>query len=105
MAYYLVTAHPRPERLDELQTELRRGAFASLRPFGPALTYSLQHARWRADGRATWEEEDYCRPPLAAERAAVLDRYFDGLVVERVAHGEGWRQIDELPPLFPQSAP
>lgn len=25
-----------------------------------------------------WEEEDYCRPPLAEERAAVLD-LFPGL--------------------------
>jgi hypothetical protein len=29
------------------------------------------------------EEEDYCSPPLAQERAAVLDTYFDDITVER----------------------
>jgi len=48
-----------------------------------------------------WEEEDYCRPPLAQERAAVLDRYFEALAVEAVAEGTGWQRIAELPPLFP----
>jgi hypothetical protein len=50
---------------------------------------------------AVWEEEDYCRPPLKEERAAVLDEYFDQLQVERVEHGAGWEQIAALPPLFP----
>jgi len=53
---------------------------------------------------AVWEEEDYCRPPLAEERAAVLDEYFDQLRVERVEHGAGWEQIAALPPLFPTLA-
>jgi hypothetical protein len=53
------------------------------------------------DGTAVWEEEDYCRPPLAEERAAVLDHYFDGIAVERVERGAGWRRIADLPRLFP----
>jgi hypothetical protein len=100
MAHYLVTARPVPERLPDLAAALERGAFATLRPFGKALTYSLKHARIQADGRATWEEEDYCRPPLAEERAAVLDHYFEGLEVERVREGEGWHRIERLPPLL-----
>jgi len=36
---------------------------------------------------------------LAEERAAVLDRYFDGITVERVNAGEGWKQIQVLPKL------
>jgi hypothetical protein len=51
-----------------------------------------------------WEEEDYCRPPLAQEREAVLDRYFEDLSVERVERGSGWEQISDLPPLFPALA-
>ncbi len=104
MAYYLVSAVPRPDRMDELQTRLAAEEFVSLQPFGPALSGSLRNARHRADGVAIWEEEDYCSPPLAEERAAVLDHYFDQLDVERVKRGEGWKRITELPPLFPALA-
>jgi hypothetical protein len=72
MAHYLVTAKPKPDRLGNLLTNLRRNAYASMRPFGRTLTYSLQNARSRQDGLVTWEEEDYCSPPLAQERAAVF---------------------------------
>jgi hypothetical protein len=99
MAHYLVRATPRPELLGELRQRLRAGAFSGLRPFGQALTYSLNNARTEADGRALWEEEDYCSPPLAQERAAVLDLYFDEITVERVDIGEGWARIENLPKL------
>ena len=101
MAHYLVTASPRVELLAELQGKLARGEFVSLRPFGRALSSSLRQARQLPDGRATWEEEDYCRPPLAQERAAVLDLYFDDLAVEPVVEGTGWALIEPLPALFP----
>ena len=48
-----------------------------------------------------WEEEDYCSPPLAAAPGAVLDSYFEGTAGERDPQGQGWRQIEDLPPLFP----
>ena len=99
MAYYLVRATPKPERLAELQERLRADAFSGLRPFGKALTYSLIEARAQPDGTAIWEEEDYCSPPLAQERAAVLDTYFDDIDVERVNAGEGWKRIERLPKL------
>jgi len=99
MAYYLVRAKPRAERLAELHTQLGENAFVNLRPFGKALTYSLTEARTQPDGTAVWEEEDYCSPPLAQERAAVLDTYFDEIKVEQVNAGEGWKRIDNLPKL------
>ena len=99
MAYYLVRAKPKPERLSELQDRLQEGAFIGLRPFGKALTHSLKEARTQSDGIAIWEEEDYCSPPLAEERAAVLDNYFDEISVERVDAGEGWKRIKALPKL------
>ena len=99
MAYYLVRAKPKPERLWELSRQLQHNAFVGLRPFGKALTYSLENARSESDGTAIWEEEDYCSPPLAEERAAVLDLYFDGITVEPVNPGEGWKQIQALPKL------
>lgn len=99
MAHYLVRAKPKPERLAELQHRLDENAFIDLHPFGQALTDSLVEARTQSDGFAVWEEEDYCSPPLAQERAAVLDRYFDEIQVEQVQTGEGWKRIKGLPKL------
>lgn len=101
MAHYLVTASPRENLLAELLARLERDEFAAMRPFGRALSRSLRRARRLPNGRAMWEEEDYCRPPLAQEREAVLDRYFDELSVEPVVEGSGWTLIETLPPLFP----
>lgn len=101
MAHYLVTARPHRERLDELQRQLEDDAFSGLRPFGATVTESLRGARWKSSESAVWEEEDYCSPPLALERAAVLDQYFDGIEVEAVARGEGWARIEALPRMFP----
>jgi len=99
MAYYLVRAKPKAERLGELQERLQKDSFVGLRPFGNALTHSLKEARTQPDGIAIWEEEDYCSPPLAEERAAVLDKYFDEISVEQVDVGEGWKRIAALPRL------
>jgi hypothetical protein len=102
MAHYLVSAAPRTDRLDELHARLTRDEFRDLKPFGRALTKSLRDARIREGGLAVWEEEDYCSPPLAEERAAVLDTYFSDLKVQMVQQGAGWRQISDLPRLFPE---
>ena len=99
MAHYIVRAKPKPDRLSELRERLGQHAFVQMRPFGRALTRALNDARMQADGTAIWEEEDYCSPPLAQERAAVLDTYFEGITVERVQEGEGWKQIANLPKL------
>ena len=101
MAHYLVTASPRQELLGELLERLARDEFGALRPFGRALSSSMRRSRRLPNGKAIWEEEDYCRPPLAQERAAVLDRYFEGLSVEPVVEGSGWALIEGLPALFP----
>jgi hypothetical protein len=99
MAHYLVRARAKPEKLGELAERLAADAFVNLEPFGRALTKGLRGARIEGAG-VLWEEEDYCAPPLAEERAAVLDSYFDGIAVEPVAKGEGWRRIEALPHLF-----
>lgn len=99
MAYYLVRAKPKTERMGELKERLGEDAFVDLRPFGQGLTKALNGARVQPDGLAVWEEEDYCSPPLAQERAAVLDNYFDEIEVERVEVGEGWKRIEGLPRL------
>ena len=77
MAHYLVRARPKRNRLADLEKLLAQKAFVNLRPFGRALTAGLRGARVSADGLALWEEEDYCSPPLAMERVAVLHVYFE----------------------------
>jgi hypothetical protein len=101
MAHYLVRARAKPDKLDELAERLAADAYLDLEPFGRALTKGLRGARVEDDG-VIWEEEDYCAPPLKEERAAVLDDYFDDIIVEAVAKGEGWRRVAALPLLFPE---
>ncbi len=105
MAYYLVVARPKPDRLPDLLTNLQERMYLHMRPFGRSLTHSLENARLRDDGYAIWEEEDYCSPPLAQERAAALDEFFDDVEVTLVERGDGWAGIDDLPRLFPQLTP
>jgi len=101
MAFYLVSAVLKPDLSKELEQLLRKNAFVDLQPFGKVLSRSLRHARIRDDGFAVWEEEDYCTPPLAQERAAALDRFFERLSVAPVQAGEGWNRIRHLSRLFP----
>lgn len=103
MAYYLVRARAKGN-LAELRSRLDSGEIGAMRPFGSALLYALENARVEPDGWIVWEEEDYCRPPLAMEREAVLDTYFTDLSVERVEAEQGWRQIDQLPALWESEA-
>jgi hypothetical protein len=74
-----------------------------MKPFGTALQHGLENARLDAQekGLVVWEEEDYCNPPLAQERAAVLDSYFTDLHVEHVQKDDGWTRIEALPRLWP----
>ena len=101
MAFYLVRAKLRTDRKDDLCSRLQKKEFVELRPFGTALTLGLENARSDLKTRETlWEEEDYCSPPLAEERAAVLDHYFDELYWESVEEGEGWSRIEHFPLLW-----
>jgi len=102
LAFYLVSAVPKHGLMEELGERLAGDAFVAMKPFGMSLTHSLRNARVRRDGAAVWEEEDYCSPPLAQEREAVLDAYFHDLRVEPVSEGAGWEKIEALPRLFPE---
>ena len=100
MAYYLVKAKPHTNLLPELRRRLDSGEIRKMRPFGIALHDGLDGARVLPDGVTIWEEEDYCSPPLAMERAAVLDTYFTNLSVEHVNEDDGWKRIEQLPQLW-----
>ena len=100
MAYYLVQARLIEDLRAELRQRLDSGEIRAMKPFGQALQYGLDHARLQENGLAIWEEEDYCVPPLAQERAAILDTYFKELTVEPVEKTEGWKRIEPLPMLW-----
>jgi hypothetical protein len=105
MAYYLVKARAKTGTLDSLETLLDSGEIREMRPFGSALDESLRGARVDEHGYATWEENDYCNPPLAMERAAVLDHHFSDIEVEVVKKGAGWERIAHLPSLWEEVLP
>jgi hypothetical protein len=99
MAIWLVKARPRKEKLAELRLRLDSGEIEEMRPFGTALDGGLRNARFNPEDHfAYWEEEDYCQPPLAQEREAILDDYFDDLIVleDVKARGRAWKQIENL---------
>lgn len=100
MAHYLVKARPLWPKLAELRYRLDSGEVSRMRPFGQALDFSLRNAKQANESGAIWEEEDYCHPPLAQERAAVLDDYFTDLSIVPVQPGDGWKQIEGLPRLW-----
>jgi len=102
MAFYLVKAELKKELSKQLEKFLEENAFINLQPFGRALTFSLLNARVDEANHVVWEEEDYCTPPLAQEREAVLDNYFKNLQAEKVDIGKGWERIKSLPKLFPE---
>ena len=96
MAFYLVKAKPKANIAD-LRYDIDHGMIHTLIPFGKSLQYSLENARLDDDGEyAVWIEEDYCSPPLAMEKEAVLDRYFDDIRVDVVSsQEEGWKKIKD----------
>ena len=103
MAFYLVTAKPIQSKMSNLRKWLDSGEIRAMQPFGRALQMGLDNARWQSTDVAIWEEEDYCVPPLAQERAAVLDKYFTELEVQHVNKGEGWGKIDPLRNIWEES--
>jgi hypothetical protein len=103
MPYRLVRAEPDSGRLGELRSRLDAGEIEAFEPFGRAMDRGLKNARFDPDrGEAVWIEEDYCSPPLAMERAEVLDKYFERITVveEDVEKEAGWERIEELPGLW-----
>lgn len=103
MAYRFVRARPLRDRMPELRERLDAGNIERMDPFGTAMTRALDNARFDPEtDEAVWVEEDYCTPPLAMERRAVLEDYFEALTVvdESVDEAAGWQRIDDLPRLW-----
>ena len=96
--FYLVKARPRMDLLENLRDELSSGEISKMRPFGRSLQYSLENARIDTvdSNFALWVEEDYCSPLLAMEREAVLNQYFNDIIVEKVeSEKEAWSRLKD----------
>lgn len=101
--FYVVKARPRTEQWSELEELIASSKIASMRPFGQALQHSLQNAKidHEKPDYAIWVEEDYCSPPLAMERASVLDRYFSDITTKNVeSEQEAWKSLSDMTSLW-----
>jgi hypothetical protein len=76
---YRVTARFKPETADELRRQLDDGSIAAQRPDGQEIVASLNRAVMTGTDSVQWNAMCFCDPPLAHERATVLDRYFDDI--------------------------
>lgn len=85
---YHVRARLRPGTEAALLARLTDGSVAAQRPDGREIAAAMQRAAVDAEGWVRWTETCYCDPPLAHERATVLDDHFEAMVVEP-AEGHG----------------
>ena len=88
---YRVTARFRTDTAAELRRRLDDGSIAAQQPDGQELVDSLQRAVMTDSGKVTWSEMCFCDPPLAHERATVLDHYFAAVTSEPI---EDYEQDD-----------
>ena len=84
MTTYLVRAKPKRDLMVQLDNRLQSGKILQMKPFGKALQYGLQNAKIDPGEGYAYSIEDYCSPPLAMERKAILDQYFDDIGVEKL---------------------
>jgi len=81
---YHVRARFRADTAAEFLAKLTDGTIGNQRPDGAELVASMERAVVNAQGDTEWSELCYCDPPLAHERATVLDRHFDDIQTEPV---------------------
>ena len=81
---YHVLAKFRSETAPEFLAKLADGTIANQQPDGPELVASMDRAVVNAEGQIEWSELCYCDPPLAHERATVLDLHFKDIRTEPI---------------------
>ena len=91
---YRVAARFRAETAAELRRRLDDGSIAAQKPDGQEIVDSLHRAVVTDSGEVRWSEMCFCAPPLAHERATILDHYFDGVATEPI---EDYEQYDGRP--------
>ena len=91
---YRVTARFRTDTAAELRRRLDDGSIAAQQPDGQEIVDSLCRAVVTRSGEVRWSEMCFCDPPLAHERATILDRYFDAVTTEPI---EDYERYDGRP--------
>ena len=91
---YRVTARFRTDTAAELQRRLDDGSIAAQQPDGQEIVESLHRAVMTDGGEVLWSEQCFCNPPLAHERATILDRYFDDISTDAI---EDYEQYEGTP--------
>lgn len=91
---YHVRARLRVDTAPTFLAKLTDGTIEKQRPDGPELVASMKRAVINAGNEAEWTELCYCEPPLAHERATVLDSHFDHIRAEPI---EGHTQFEGEP--------
>ena len=81
---YRVTARFKAETTEELRRRLDDGSIASQQPDGQEIVASLYRAVLTSTDTVQWSEMCFCDPPLAHERATVLNRYFEDINTEPI---------------------
>jgi hypothetical protein len=81
---YRVRATLRTQTAEDFYRRLSDGSIASQRPDGAEIVASMERAVVNEDGGIEWTERCYCDPPLAHERATVLDAHFKDFLIEPV---------------------
>lgn len=101
---YRVRARFREEMRAEFLDILTDGTVEGMKPFGREVADAMRRAVWRGGreeregapdsagsaearllpGVVEWTETCYCPTPLLQERAAVYDRFFEGIETEEI---------------------
>ena len=91
---YRVPARFKPATAAELRRKLDDRSIAAQQPDGQEMVDSLHRAVVSESGDVRWSELCYCDPPLAHERATILDHYFDDIVTQPI---EDYERYDGRP--------
>lgn len=87
---YHIRAKFREQTAAEFFARLTDGTIENQEPDGRELVASMNRAVVAKNGIIEWSEMCYCAPPLAHERATVLDAYFDEITVEPIDSYESY---------------
>ena len=79
---YHVRAKFRVDTAAAFLAKLTDGTIDKQRPDGPELVASMKRAVVNVEDEVEWTELCYCEPPLAHERATVLDSHFEDIRTE-----------------------
>ncbi|MCP4316043.1 MAG: hypothetical protein GY789_08505 [Hyphomicrobiales bacterium] len=81
---YHVRAKFRADTAAAFLAKLTDGTIDNQRPDGSEIVASMDRAVVNSEGQVEWSELCYCNPPLAHERATVLDLHFEDISTEPI---------------------